>query len=366
MTLNNLRVIESQLWIPENIHSSSPHSIMLKYCQIISPQKIRIYSYFLFLCILFNLATSYLKSILSTVIIFFTGFLLTCLHDHFSTLPAAKQTILVHSTRLVILTSYLPLLRYLLSVWLQPHVHLIESWAQENFFLFCTMVNMNVVAMPLFSALILQLVFKMYLIMDPAKFLNLNTYRIKAVSTCIVFSTLLYQVGHAWAKGGLCSRFGVKQIQEGLQMNITIPSTEELNSHKQIPIIFILLVVMLLCEVASRVLVKSRKGSNTNQVSQQVNMARHGNSVSVEPSRIIENPVQSNVEPVSERIAEESLGTFVELKYSMENETISRRKQHTNRNELSLAVPSTSTSNFITIPRFHENVALSEGKEVSP
>ena len=187
------------------IHSSWTHSSMLEYCQIISPKQIRIFGYFIFLCIVFSLAESYLKSILVSIIEFFTGFLLICLFDHFNTLPAAKQTILVHSTKLVILTNYLPLLRSLIGTWLKLFVHLIESWAQENFFLFCTMVNCTWSVTPMLSALILQLGLKMYLITAPVKFLNLNTYRIKVVSTCIIVSTVLYQVVDAWIKGGLCS-----------------------------------------------------------------------------------------------------------------------------------------------------------------
>ena len=135
------------------------------------------------------------------------------------------------------------------------------------------------------------------------------------------------------------------------------------------PIAFILLVIVLLCEIGSRVLAQfkdSRKGSKTNQVSAQNNIARDENPVADQPDKIIENEVQSKVETVSERIVQRNLENYVELTISKENETFSRREQDKCRNELALAVPSTSTSKFFTMPRFNEDVELRGSTEISP
>ena len=87
------------------------------FVQSISLKKLQIASYFLFICLIPDTKDSFLETAMYTVSAVVTGFLLGCLYDYFQKQPAAKQTILVYSTRLVLLTNYLPILMDLMIVW---------------------------------------------------------------------------------------------------------------------------------------------------------------------------------------------------------------------------------------------------------
>ena len=241
---------------------------------MISPKQIRIFTYAIFVCVIIDLTESYVKAILNTVAVFNSGFLLSCLYAHFNSLPAAKQTILVHSTKLLILTNHFANLRSLLGPWLRIFKHLIEPWAAENFLLFCTMINLNWFVLPVLSTLIIQLGLKICLIVAPVKFLNLNTHLNRAVLSLIPASALLYQLVYAIAKGGTCSNVAILEIEERLYLNMSLPRTDELKEHEPFQIIPKLLVVVFLIEVASRILDHFRK---IGQNSKEKKLSKHGN-----------------------------------------------------------------------------------------
>ena len=115
---------------------------MLECCQKISPTYIGIGAYTIFAYVILSFTDSYLTAGFLTIVTITTGFSLSCLYEHFKSLPANKQTILVHSTKLVIISNYLPILKILLTTWVMTlFQENVEAWMTDNFFLACTILK---------------------------------------------------------------------------------------------------------------------------------------------------------------------------------------------------------------------------------
>ena len=124
----------SNIW---TFQSSTSYFAMMKYCQMISPTYIAISAYMIFVCIIIDLTDDYLQAILNSIVAIITSFILKCLYDHFKTLPTNKQTILVHSTKLVIITNYLPVLRNCLFAGCWYHSKkILKIWWEITFSLY--------------------------------------------------------------------------------------------------------------------------------------------------------------------------------------------------------------------------------------
>ena len=271
--------------------------------QNISLKKLRIASYFLFICLIPDLKDSFLETAMYTVSAVVTGFLLGCLYDYFQKQPAAKQTILVYSTRLVLLTNYLPILMDLMIVWTTiPFREQYEDLLTENFSLFCQLFSMTVWFSPAIQALVLQLALKLILVLAPALFLKLNGYWVKVTCTLFLLYPIAHQVIWAFVKGGACGKFAIFQIQH--QFDVTLPSMDLIEEMRTFPVLQILLVFVFVCELGSRLAIwlhqRRKRASKSRQQPSQQDVEIVG-ELSQRRSRPLENsgegPSESKVKP---------------------------------------------------------------------
>ena len=217
----------------------------------ISLKKLRIATYLLFICLIPDTKDDFFEIAMYTVSALVTGFLLACLYDHFKRLPASKQTILVYSTRLIVLTNYLPILRDLMIVWTTiPFRNQFEDLLTKNFSLLCQLFSMSALISPSILALVLQLALKIVLVLAPPIFLKLNRYWVKVACCLILLFPIAHHVILALVNGGSCGSFVIFQIKN--QFDVTIPSMDVLERIRPIPVPQILLVFVLMTELGSR------------------------------------------------------------------------------------------------------------------
>ena len=195
--------------------------------------------------------------VLHTLLTLITAFILVLLVMYFNSFPQIKENILIFTTKLLIYTLILPLLRGLvIHFFFLFYKDLVVDGFTNNFGVACTLWNPIFTHSPYYNAQTLIVIWKIFLLACPGTFLTLNTSTIRRFSVAFIMIPNVILLIGIYIYDYVCPARFIKVVVEekfNLKLDFDKNYLDSLKSGVQgYPL---LICVVLLCEIFTRFIV---------------------------------------------------------------------------------------------------------------